>query len=116
MSEAPDRPENPAASTGAAPDIETRVADAVAKSSLARDDGAYTVIFEELALAAAGAGRRPTGPLQAVTFAVKDMIAVRGQRRGGGSRSRERSGVCTEDAPVVSAILDAGAVLVGLTA
>jgi aspartyl-tRNA(Asn)/glutamyl-tRNA(Gln) amidotransferase subunit A len=99
-----------------APDIDARVADALARSRPSADGGAYTAVFEEQAREAAGIGRRPTGPLQDATFAVKDMIAVRGQRRGGGSRSREGSPVCSDHAPVVATMLDAGAVLIGLTA
>jgi Asp-tRNA(Asn)/Glu-tRNA(Gln) amidotransferase A subunit family amidase len=83
---------------------------------LARDGGAYTTIFEEPARLAAGAGHRPAGPLDEAIVAVKDMIAVRGHRRGGGSRSRVQSEFCADDAPVVAALRGAGAVLIGLTA
>ncbi len=54
--------------------------------------------------------------MQRATFAVKDMIAVRGHRQGGGSVTREYAEVCRDHAPIVAALLDAGAVLIGLTA
>jgi Asp-tRNA(Asn)/Glu-tRNA(Gln) amidotransferase A subunit family amidase len=115
MSEAPTWPESDVASGEPAPDMEARVANALRKSGLASEGGAYTAIFEERAMNAAGSSRRPVGPLRDTTFAVKDMIAVRGHRRGGGSRSREHAETCDEDAPVVATILEAGAVLIGLT-
>jgi Asp-tRNA(Asn)/Glu-tRNA(Gln) amidotransferase A subunit family amidase len=116
MSEGPGQQVSGAEPGERAPDIDVRVADALTRSRLSTDGGAYTAVFEEQAREAAGSGRRPTGPLQDATFAVKDMIAVRGQRRGGGSRSQEGSPVCSEHAPVVATMLDAGAVLIGLTA
>ena len=102
--------------TSTAPDLGRRVAEALGASRSAHEGGAYTAIDGELALAAAAPGGRAGGPLEHCTFAVKDMIAVRGHRRGGGSRTRERSGLCGHDAPVVAALRGAGAVFIGLTA
>jgi aspartyl-tRNA(Asn)/glutamyl-tRNA(Gln) amidotransferase subunit A len=106
---------DPAGRAGA-PDISGLVTARAAASRLAHDGGAYTAILSELALEAAVAGGRPAGPLQHCTFAVKDMIAVRGQRRGGGSRTREGAHLCDRDAPTVATLRGAGAVLLGLTA
>lgn len=99
-----------------APDIRDRVTEALSASRSAKDGGAYTAVFRELALDAAGPGARPAGPLQRATFAVKDMIAVRGHRQGGGSNTRKHAAVCRDHAPIVEALLEAGAVLIGLTA
>lgn len=106
----------PGTESSSSPDIRDRVREALRGARLARESGAYTDITGEHALAAAGAGGRPGGPLQRHTFAVKDMIAVRGHRQGGGSRTRARAEVCAHDAPAVAALRGAGAVLVGLTA
>jgi aspartyl-tRNA(Asn)/glutamyl-tRNA(Gln) amidotransferase subunit A len=99
-----------------APDLGRRVAQALRASRLAHEGGAYTAIDAERALAAAAPDGRATGPLDQRTFAVKDMIAVRGHRRGGGSRTREHAGLCGHDAPVVAALRGAGGVFIGLTA
>lgn len=55
---------------------------------------------------------RPLGPLAGVPFVVKDNIDVRRQTTASGSRAHAGS-VAMRDAPVVSRLLDAGAVLIG---
>jgi aspartyl-tRNA(Asn)/glutamyl-tRNA(Gln) amidotransferase subunit A len=99
-----------------APDIRDRVNKALGASGFAKDGGAYTDVFHEEALDAARPGARPAGPLQRATFAVKDMIAVRGHRQSGGSNTREHAEICRDHAPIVAALLEAGGVLIGLTA
>jgi aspartyl-tRNA(Asn)/glutamyl-tRNA(Gln) amidotransferase subunit A len=109
------RPGAAASDGGSAPDLGDRVDEALRASRPALVGGAYTDILGDEALAAAAAGGRPGGPLERRTFAVKDMIAVRGHRQGGGSKTREHAPVCPDDAPVVAALRGAGAVLIGLT-
>jgi amidase len=58
----------------------------------------------------------PSGPLEGLTFAVKDIFDVAGYPTGGGSPIRQvQSPVHTENAPIVAAMLDAGARFVGKT-
>ena len=58
----------------------------------------------------------PSGPLHGLTFAVKDLFDVAGYPTGGGSPLQlARSGIRTDTAPVVRALLDAGAAFVGKT-
>jgi amidase len=57
-----------------------------------------------------------SGPLRGLTFAVKDIFDVAGYPTGGGSPiKRAESPVHTENAPIVAAMLDAGARFVGKT-
>jgi amidase len=57
-----------------------------------------------------------TGPLKGLTFAVKDIYDVAGYPTGGGSPVRRaESPIHTENAPVVDAMLKAGARFVGKT-
>ena len=57
-----------------------------------------------------------TGPLKGLTFAVKDIYDVAGYPTGGGSPvKRAESPVHTETAPIVAAMLAAGARFVGKT-
>ena len=57
-----------------------------------------------------------TGPLKGLTFAVKDIYDVAGYPTGGGSPiKRAESPIHTETAPIVAAMLDAGARFVGKT-
>jgi amidase len=58
----------------------------------------------------------PSGPLAGLTFAAKDLFDVAGYPTGGGSPLvLALSGVKARTAPVVQALLDAGAHLVGKT-
>jgi amidase len=58
----------------------------------------------------------PSGPLEGLTFAVKDIFDVAGYPTGGGSPiMRAESLVYAENAPIVAAMLDAGARVVGKT-
>lgn len=58
----------------------------------------------------------PEGPLAGLTFAVKDLIDVRGYPTGGGNPLLlALSGVKTSTSPTVQALLDAGAGFVGKT-
>lgn len=57
-----------------------------------------------------------TGPLARLTFAVKDLFDVKGYPTGAGSPLvLAQSGIKTKTAPVVKALLDAGARFVGKT-
>ncbi len=59
---------------------------------------------------------RPLGPLAGLSFAVKDLFDVEGTVTGAGNPAWAASApVATADAPVVAALLDAGATLVGKT-
>jgi amidase len=58
----------------------------------------------------------PSGPLKGLTFAVKDIFDVAGYPTGGGSPVKlAESPVHTDSAPIVAAMLDAGARFVGKT-
>jgi amidase len=58
----------------------------------------------------------PSGPLQGLTFAVKDLFDVAGYPTSGGSPLQLAiSGVKSSTAPVVQMLLDAGAAFVGKT-
>lgn len=58
----------------------------------------------------------PTGPLQGLTFAVKDLYDVAGFPTGGGNpHVLAMSGIKTSNAPAVQCLLDAGATFVGKT-
>ncbi|HVC18636.1 MAG TPA: amidase [Vicinamibacterales bacterium] len=88
---------------------------------IAADNGrlnAFTQVFEEQALAQAGEADREIahgrwrGPLHGVPVSLKDLLDVRGMPTTAASRVREghRAGA---DAPVVSRLREAGAVLIG---
>ncbi len=58
----------------------------------------------------------PDGPLSGMTFAAKDIFDVAGHVTGGGNPDWERThGPAEQTAPIVQALLDAGASLVGKT-
>lgn len=56
----------------------------------------------------------PRSPVHGLPFGVKDLFAVRGQRRTCGSRVYPPE-ICTEDAHVVGQLREAGAIFVGMT-
>src|SRR4029077_11405939 len=60
------------------------------------------------------AAGRNRGPLHGVPIAVKDLIDIKGVPTTAASRVRERH-VAAADAPVISRLRDAGAVLIGKT-
>jgi aspartyl-tRNA(Asn)/glutamyl-tRNA(Gln) amidotransferase subunit A len=60
------------------------------------------------------AAGRDRGPLHGVPIAVKDIIDVKGIPTTAASRVRERH-VAREDAPVITRLRDAGAVIIGKT-
>jgi amidase len=56
------------------------------------------------------------GPLSGLTFAVKDIFDVKGQRTGGGNPHKlDEAEPAAQTAPAVKKLLDAGAALVGRT-
>jgi amidase len=58
----------------------------------------------------------PSGPLSGLTFAVKDIYDVKGQRTGGGNPQKlAEADPAAKTAPAVQKLLDAGAALVGRT-
>jgi amidase len=57
-----------------------------------------------------------SGPLAGLTLAVKDLFDVKGYPTGAGSPTvLAQSGIKTKTAPIVKALLDAGAIFVGKT-
>jgi Asp-tRNA(Asn)/Glu-tRNA(Gln) amidotransferase A subunit family amidase len=60
------------------------------------------------------AAGRPLGPLHGVPFAIKDLTPTKGLRTTLGSKTHEHW-VPDEDAPIVTALLAAGGILVGKT-
>ena len=81
---------------------------------------AYTVVYPELALAAARRAEsdvtagRALGPLHGVPFSVKDMVAVEGMRLTYGSYMFEKN-VADHDAVAVQRLKAAGGIAVGMT-
>ena len=82
---------------------------------------AYTVVYSELALAAARRAEsevtadRALGPLHGVPFSVKDMVAVEGMRLTFGSYMFEHN-VADHDAVAVQRLEAAGGIPIGMTA
>jgi aspartyl-tRNA(Asn)/glutamyl-tRNA(Gln) amidotransferase subunit A len=82
---------------------------------------AYTVVYPELALAAAKRAESEVtagselGPLHGVPFSVKDMIASEGMRLTYGSYMFEKN-VADRDAVAVQRLKAAGAIAIGMTA
>ena len=82
---------------------------------------AYTVVYSELALAAARRAEsevtadRALGPLHGVPFSVKDMVAVEGMRLTFGSYMFEHN-VADHDAVAVQRLKAAGGIPIGMTA
>jgi aspartyl-tRNA(Asn)/glutamyl-tRNA(Gln) amidotransferase subunit A len=66
-------------------------------------------------LDAAAARGQIQGPLHGIPVAVKDLMNVAGYRNTAGTGSRRDAAPAEKSAVVVQALLDAGAVLVGLT-
>ncbi|MCI0575206.1 MAG: amidase [Chloroflexi bacterium] len=94
--------------------VEQVVEAALAKARLASEGGAYITIDAQGARTAAR--RQPAGPLAGVPFAVKDLVAVAGQPLRAGSAVRQEASPEPEDAPVVAALRQAGAIFIGTTA
>ncbi len=83
-----------------------------------KQGGGFTRILSERALADAqklDADKRK-GPLNGLTFAVKDLIAVQGYPLGAGSKVRAEADPEPRDASIVTSLSKAGAVLLGTTA
>ncbi|HEX6385737.1 MAG TPA: amidase [Anaerolineae bacterium] len=95
--------------------LQQTIETALARARLASEGGAYTFIVDpDTALASAG---RPEydGPLNGLTLAVKDLIAVAGRPLRAGSAVREDAPPEPVDAPVVATLRRAGAVFTGTT-
>jgi Asp-tRNA(Asn)/Glu-tRNA(Gln) amidotransferase A subunit family amidase len=103
-------------------DVEQALEAALARAELARNGGAFSVLLDGDARRDAARARRelatgrPARPLEGSTLAVKDLVAVRGQRIGAGSASRAGAPPESEDAAIVAALRSSGAVVVGLAA
>jgi aspartyl-tRNA(Asn)/glutamyl-tRNA(Gln) amidotransferase subunit A len=82
---------------------------------------AYLAILSDQALSAARAAETQLaagvdlGPLHGIPFSVKDIIHVAGTRTTAGSKVLLDAPIETRDAPVVSRLRSAGAVLIGKT-
>jgi len=80
----------------------------------------FCFVYAEEAMAAARAAERAVaegralGPLHGIPFAIKDLTPTRGKRTTLGSRAYEHW-VPEEDAPIVTALLNAGGILIGKT-
>lgn len=100
--------------------VADRVEGALARIAEQQELNAFTAVFEQRARAqAAGLDRaddrdEPRGPLHGALFAVKDLIAIRGERMSAGTGAF-RAEIATEDAEIVRRLTNAGAVLVGAT-
>ena len=100
-----------------APDIRDRVTEALSASRLApRTEAPIPPSSRELALDAQAPERDPQGR-------CKGDLCGQGHDRGAGPAPGRReplaqghAALCADDAPVVAALLEAGAVLIGLTA
>lgn len=77
--------------------------------------GAYTFIMERDSILAAASRTLPHDPLYGLTFAVKDLIAIAGRPLGAGSAVRKDAPIEPEDALVVAALRQAGAIFIGTT-
>jgi 1-carboxybiuret hydrolase len=71
---------------------------------------AFTAVFEQRALET---GKRASGPLKGVPFAVKNLFDVKGIPTLAGSKINRDRAPAAEDAPLIRRLEAAGAVLVG---
>ncbi len=98
------------------------IVDAVLAQVDACESGINAVCLSlaDQALAAARAAERAvmageaTGPLHGVTVTIKDLVPMRGLRTGAGSLIHAGT-IATEDAPVVTRLVAAGAIPIGKT-
>ncbi|GAB3493423.1 amidase [Flexivirga lutea] len=110
----------PSWSTPGGEKVAERVEQALARIEQQHELHAFTAVFAQRAREqAAELDRRtargePRGPLHGALLAVKDLVAVRGERMSGGTDAF-RAEVATADAEVVQRLTRAGAVLVGAT-
>lgn len=85
-----------------------------------RDLNAFITVFEESAMAAARAADREIasgqsrGALHGIPVSIKDLIDIQGVRTSAASRVRDEH-VAFEDAPVVTRLRHAGAIILGKT-
>lgn len=85
------------------------------------DHNVFTLVIAEDArrradeLDAAAARGQIQGPLHGIPIAIKDLMNVAGYRNTAGTGSRRDAPPAAKSAVVVQALLDAGAVVVGLT-
>jgi Asp-tRNA(Asn)/Glu-tRNA(Gln) amidotransferase A subunit family amidase len=95
-------------------DVADRVRGLLARARMVADGGPWVRLRPEAAAEAAGA--RPHGPLDGTVVAIKDLVAVAGLPIGAGSLTRRHAPPEPEDAPVVTALRQAGAVVAGTVA
>ncbi len=89
-----------------------RLAQAVARAHELRDLNAFITLADPATAGDSAAPSLASGPLAGITLAVKDLIAVRGLPRTGGSRALGFR-YSNEDAPAVRRLKAAGAQVVG---
>ena len=94
--------------------INDEIEEALSRACLATFGGAYTYIDDTGARLAAQ--QKKYGPLAGIPVAVKDLIAVAGRPIGASSAVREGTPASAGDAPVVAALRQAGAIVIGTTA
>jgi aspartyl-tRNA(Asn)/glutamyl-tRNA(Gln) amidotransferase subunit A len=95
------------------------VRDALARADNRRDLNAFTLLMHDQALADAAeadreiAAGRYRGPLHGIPITVKDLVDVRGTATTAGSNVP--APIAASDAPVVTRLRDAGAIIIGKT-
>src|SRR5688572_11208409 len=95
------------------------VREAIARAENRRDLNAFTLLMADQALAEAGEADREIaaglyrGPLHGIPITVKDLVDVRGTATT--AASKVPAPIASADAPVVSRLREAGAIIVGKT-
>ena len=89
------------------------IEEALSRARLANVGGAYSYIDDSGARKAVQ--KKNSGPLAGIPVAVKDIIAVAGRPLGASSAVREGTPTSLSDAPVVAALRQAGAFVIGTT-